>query len=64
VKLLVTGGTGYIGGVVVAQAAGRRGGLRVFGDDYPTPDGTCVRDYIHDIVADAWTFLRARGPAS
>jgi UDP-glucose 4-epimerase len=21
--------------------------LRVFGDDYPTPDGTCVRDYIH-----------------
>jgi len=22
-------------------------GLRVFGDDYPTPDGTCVRDYIH-----------------
>lgn len=25
-------------------------GLRVFGDDYPTPDGTCLRDYIH--VAD------------
>lgn len=25
-------------------------GARVFGDDYPTPDGTCVRDYIH--VAD------------
>ncbi|NEE43912.1 NAD-dependent epimerase/dehydratase family protein, partial [Streptomyces sp. SID8455] len=23
---------------------------RIFGDDYPTPDGTCVRDYIH--VAD------------
>ena len=21
--------------------------LKVFGDDYPTPDGTCVRDYIH-----------------
>ena len=31
---------------------GRRGrsALTVFGDDYPTPDGTCVRDYIH--VAD------------
>jgi UDP-glucose-4-epimerase GalE len=28
-----------------ATAGGR--GLRVFGDDYPTPDGTCLRDYIH-----------------
>jgi UDP-glucose 4-epimerase len=28
--------------------------LRVFGDDYPTPDGTCIRDYIHvDDLADA-----------
>lgn len=26
---------------------GRRGGLSVFGNDYPTPDGTAVRDYIH-----------------
>lgn len=26
---------------------GRRAGLEIFGDDYPTPDGTCVRDYIH-----------------
>ena len=25
----------------------RRPGLQVFGDDYPTPDGTCLRDYIH-----------------
>jgi UDP-glucose 4-epimerase len=31
-------------------AAGRREKLPLFGDDYPTPDGTCVRDYIH--VAD------------
>ena len=32
----------------VAQVAvGRRPSLRVFGDDYPTPDGTGVRDYIH-----------------
>lgn len=30
--------------------AGRRPPLRVFGRDYPTPDGTCVRDYVH--VAD------------
>ena len=28
-------------------AVGRRPCLRVFGDDYPTPDGTGVRDYIH-----------------
>ena len=29
-------------------AAARDGGhIRLFGDDYPTPDGTCVRDYIH-----------------
>ena len=28
-------------------ALGKRDGLDIFGDDYPTPDGTCVRDYIH-----------------
>lgn len=28
-------------------AAGLRPELEVFGDDYPTPDGTCIRDYIH-----------------
>jgi UDP-glucose 4-epimerase len=26
---------------------GKRPQLTVFGNDYPTPDGTCVRDYIH-----------------
>ena len=32
----------------IAQVAvGRREKLQVFGDDYPTPDGTCQRDYIH-----------------
>ncbi len=29
------------------MAAGRRDKLQLFGDDYPTVDGTCVRDYIH-----------------
>ncbi|HEU4394718.1 MAG TPA: UDP-glucose 4-epimerase GalE [Planctomycetota bacterium] len=29
------------------RAAATGGTLRVFGDDYPTPDGTCVRDYVH-----------------
>ncbi|TXR53351.1 UDP-glucose 4-epimerase GalE [Reinekea thalattae] len=28
-------------------AVGRREKLQIFGDDYPTPDGTCIRDYIH-----------------
>lgn len=42
----------------VLAAADGRGALTVFGDDYPTPDGTCVRDYIH--VADlADAHLRA-----
>ncbi len=35
-------------------AAGIGGELRLFGDDYPTPDGTCVRDFIHVMdLADA-----------
>ncbi|MCG5238971.1 UDP-glucose 4-epimerase GalE [Azospirillum doebereinerae] len=33
---------------IAAQAAtGQRAEIQVYGDDYPTPDGTCVRDYIH-----------------
>jgi len=28
-------------------ATGQRPGMSVYGDDYPTPDGTCIRDYIH-----------------
>ncbi len=33
---------------IAAQVAtGRRAEMHIFGDDYPTPDGTCVRDYIH-----------------
>ena len=33
--------------LVLDVALGRRPSIRIFGDDYPTPDGTCVRDYIH-----------------
>ena len=36
--------------IALQVAPGRREKLQLFGDDYPTPDGTCVRDYIH--VAD------------
>ena len=33
--------------LVLQVALGQRDNISVFGDDYPTPDGTCVRDYIH-----------------
>ena len=33
--------------LALAAATGRGPELRVFGTDYPTPDGTCIRDYIH-----------------
>ncbi len=32
---------------ITQTAIGKREFLTVFGDDYPTPDGTCIRDYIH-----------------
>ena len=32
---------------ITQTAAGRRPRLKIFGNDYPTPDGTCIRDYIH-----------------
>jgi len=33
--------------LVLDVALGRRGAIRIYGEDYPTPDGTCIRDYIH-----------------
>src|SRR5215212_7736385 len=33
--------------VAVEAAVGKRDHVDVFGSDYPTPDGTCIRDYIH-----------------
>jgi UDP-glucose 4-epimerase len=33
--------------LAIAAALGRRPPLKVFGTDYPTPDGTCLRDYVH-----------------
>ncbi len=32
---------------ITQVAVGKREELGVFGDDYPTPDGTCIRDYVH-----------------
>jgi len=54
---------------VAAEAAlGLRPKLDVFGTDYPTPDGTCIRDYIHvaDLArahSDALRYLRSGAPS-
>lgn len=55
--------------VACEAAVGLRPGLDVFGTDYQTPDGTCVRDYIHvtDLVRahlDALRYLRAGGESA
>ena len=52
--------------VAVQAALGHRAGMDVFGTDYPTPDGSCVRDYIHvsDLVGAhllALDYLRGGG---
>ena len=54
--------------VAVEAVLGLRPKLDVFGDDYPTPDGTCIRDYIHvsDLArahADALRYLRSGAPS-
>ncbi len=36
--------------LILQTALGQRDAIKIFGTDYPTPDGTCVRDYVH--VAD------------
>lgn len=35
--------------ITLQAAAGKRPRVEIYGEDYPTPDGTCVRDYIHVI---------------
>lgn len=45
-----TPGATHLIKVACEVAAGRRSAMEIFGEDYETPDGTCVRDYIH--VAD------------
>jgi UDP-glucose 4-epimerase len=42
-----TAGATHLIKVAVEAAVGLRSELNVFGADYPTPDGTCIRDYIH-----------------
>ena len=52
--------------LVMKAMLGKRPAVQVFGTDYPTPDGTCIRDYIHvDDLADAHSkalhYLRGGG---
>jgi UDP-glucose 4-epimerase len=61
-----TKGATHLIKVAVETALGKRPKMDVFGTDYPTPDGTCVRDYIHvaDLVrahSDALGYLRGGG---
>ena len=47
--------------IALDVAAGRRPDLTIFGDDFPTPDGTCVRDYIHVLdIANAHVLALSR----
>jgi UDP-glucose 4-epimerase len=54
--------------LVLQVASGRRSAISVFGRDYDTPDGTCIRDYIHiqDLCSAHWLALQslARGGPS
>jgi UDP-glucose 4-epimerase len=64
-----TRGATHLIKVAVETALGKRARMNVFGTDYPTPDGTCIRDYIHvtDLVrahADALAYLRAGGASA
>ncbi len=49
-----TAGATHLIKVAVETALGKRDRLEIFGTDYPTPDGTCVRDYIH-----VWDLIEA-----
>jgi UDP-glucose 4-epimerase len=52
--------------IVLSVALGKRDHVTIFGDDYPTRDGTCVRDYVHvlDLAQAHILALRALGEGS
>ena len=66
---LATVGATHLLKIAVEAATGQRAKIDVFGTDYPTPDGSCVRDFIH--VSDlaqahraALSYLRNGGPST
>jgi UDP-glucose 4-epimerase len=64
-----TKGATHLIKIAVETALGRRPSMQVFGTDYPTSDGTCIRDYIHvsDLVQahlDALAYLRNGGSSA
>ena len=64
-----TRGATHLIKVAVETALGVRPRIEVYGTDYPTPDGTCIRDYIHvtDLTRahiDALRYLRADGASA
>jgi UDP-glucose 4-epimerase len=64
-----TKGATHLIKVAVETALGLRPKMQVFGTDYPTQDGTCIRDYIHvcDLVrahSDALAYLRGGGASA
>jgi UDP-glucose 4-epimerase len=66
---LATLGATHLLKIAVEAATGQRAKIDVFGTDYPTPDGSCVRDFIHvtDLVqahGAALSYLRAGGAST
>jgi UDP-glucose 4-epimerase len=66
---LATVGATHLLKIAVEAATGQRAKIDVFGTDYPTPDGSCIRDFIH--VSDlaqahraALSYLREGGPSA
>ncbi|WP_029353666.1 UDP-glucose 4-epimerase GalE [Bosea sp. 117] len=64
-----TRGATHLIKVAAETALGKRTGMDVYGTDYPTPDGTCLRDYIHvtDLAnahLDALRYLKAGGAST
>jgi len=66
---LATVGATHLLKIAVEAATGQRAKIDVFGTDYPTPDGSCIRDFIH--VSDlaqahraALSYLRSGGPSA
>ena len=52
--------------LVLEVPLGQRDKIMVFGDDYPTPDGTCIRDYVHtrDLASAHLLAIEATGPGT